>query len=521
MSLRAMPSPVLVQRHGADVSWPTRNKFLNGPFTPWAEESAGYDLEVVSGQIPADLNGALFRIASNPRFQPRDIERYHWWEGDGGVAGIYLRDGRAAFRMRWVETDSMKFEMVNGEAVYSGFVNGSPAGLLPEGAPPAKSVANTNVGIFGDHLLAYFEGGLPYALDPAGLGTLGTHDFYGGIDVLCTAHYKIDPATGDMLFFAALGPQVIWYRADVTTGQVVDKHVIETGLPVMIHDFTVSQHYAAFLITPTMLRFDLLAQGLPGVVWDEAALPHGSQVILMNRDTHQVTRHEIGGMFAPTHYYNAYEEGDDVVIDTHRIARLGNPADSAIPLSSHEWFPPAHPWQLRVNTGTGRVIQRPISGLAGEFARINDAYVGVRHRYGYFVTTRGLSDDIMTDGLAKHDYGKDATVVVDGPDFLTSPSEPTFVPRSSAQTEDDGYLLTLWWNRETGLSELLIHNAADLTRHPVARVKLPARVPFGFHGNWADAAVLDRAIAASAAARGEGSSQCACASQAAGHGDPR
>jgi carotenoid cleavage dioxygenase-like enzyme len=59
-------------------------------------------------------------------------------------------------------------------------------------------------------------------------------------------------------------------------------------------------------------------------------------------------------MFAPTHYYNAYDDGDEVVIDTHRIDRLGNPAGQG-PVSSHEWFPPAYPWQLRVNTVTGKV----------------------------------------------------------------------------------------------------------------------------------------------------------------------
>jgi len=48
---------------------------------------------------------------------------------------------------------------------------------------------------------------------------------------------------------------------------------------------------------------------------------------------------------------------------------------------------------------------------------------------------------------------------------------------------------------------------ADM-RWPAARVRLPARVPSGFHGNWADAAALDRATAASrtavSTARGEG-----------------
>ncbi|GAA3918257.1 hypothetical protein GCM10023084_81110 [Streptomyces lacrimifluminis] len=81
-------------------------------------------------------------------------------------------------------------------------------------------------------------------------------------------------------------------------------------------------------------------------------------------------------------------------------------------------------------------------------------------------------------------------------DGLTSPSEPAFVARENACGEDDGYLLSLWWNWATGLSELLIHDAADLRRTPLCRVKLPTRVPFGFHGSWADHQTLDRAVAA-------------------------
>jgi hypothetical protein len=50
--------------------------------------------------------------------------------------------------------------------------------------------------------------------------TIGTYDFHGGIDVLCISHYKTDPDTGGMLFFAAAGPVVTWYRADVKTAEI-------------------------------------------------------------------------------------------------------------------------------------------------------------------------------------------------------------------------------------------------------------------------------------------------------------
>ncbi|WP_034213469.1 carotenoid oxygenase family protein [Actinoplanes subtropicus] len=476
--------------------WPTANKFLNGPFAPWAAEDDAYDLDV-AGQIPADLAGALFRVSANPRFQPRNTDRYHWWEGDGMVCGVYLRDGKAAYRSRWVETASMRVEVGAGEAIYSGFVNGGTAGRLPEGAPPAKNVANTNVGLFDDHLIVYYEGGLPHHLHPETLETLGTYNFHGGIDVLCTAHFKIDPDSGDMLFFAATGPVVTWYRADAKTGHVIDSHAVDIGVPVLMHDFAMSETYAIFFVTPAQFRLDLVGQGRPGVVWDESATPDGVRIVLLDRRTHQVTWHDVGGQFANTHFFNAYEQAGELIIDGHRITRLGTPTGRLdAPLGSHEWFPPALPYRWRIDLRTGRASEEPVSGIAGEFPRINDAYTGRRHRYGYFVTTRGLAADTMTDGLARHDYLLDTTTVVEGPDGLTNPSEPVFVARAAARAEEDGYLLTIWWNRATDRSELLIHDAADLRREPLARVKLPARIPFGFHGNWADRAALEAAVAA-------------------------
>lgn len=488
-----LPTP---RRPEDAAGWAPGNKFLDGPFTPWTEEDAAYDLEV-EGRIPEDLAGALFRISSNPRFQPRDPERYHWWEGDGMVCGIYLRDGRAAYRTRWVMTDSMKFEVEQGHAVYSGFANGGSTAPLPKGAPPAKNVANTNVGIFDDHLLVYYEGGLPYAMHPETLETYGSYDFHGGVDVLCTAHYKTDPATGDMLFFAATGPIITWYRADVKTGQVVDSHSFGIKVPVLMHDFAVTENHAIFFVTPAQFRLDHIMRGEPGVVWDEESLPHGVQIVLMNRSTHKVTWHDVGGHWANTHFYNAYERDGQVVVDGHRITRLGTPADRLdTPVTSHSWFPPSLPHRWRVDLATGRASEEMLSGLAGEFPRINDAYTGLEHRYGYFVTTRSLAADTMSDGLAKHDFLRGTTSVVEGPAGLTNPGEPVFVARENASAEDDGYLLSLWWNRLTGLSELLVHDAADLVRTPLARVRLPSRVPFGFHGNWADRVTLDRAVAA-------------------------
>ena len=59
-----------------------------------------------------------------------------------------------------------------------------------------------------------------------------------------------------------------------------------------------------------------------------------------------------------------------------------------------------------------------------------------------------------------------------------------FVPRSEDAAEDDGWVMSLVYDRTTDRSDLVILDAQDFSGEPVARVHLPQRVPYGFHGNW-------------------------------------
>jgi carotenoid cleavage dioxygenase len=63
-------------------------------------------------------------------------------------------------------------------------------------------------------------------------------------------------------------------------------------------------------------------------------------------------------------------------------------------------------------------------------------------------------------------------------------AEPVFVPSENPTSEDEGYLLSFVYNQAEDKSDLIVLNAQDLRSGPVARIKLPQRVPYGFHGNW-------------------------------------
>lgn len=480
--------------------WDPNNMFLNGPYAPWREEGVAFDLEI-EGELPTELNGALFRTSASQHYRPVDTTRHHWFDSDGMVYAVYLREGRATFRIRYVATDALKLEMKEGRAIFSSNINGGKPPAVPPGAPPAKNPANTNVTLFDNRLLV-FSSDLPHELRPDTLETVGRYDFNGGLTsgpgpLPLTPHFKIDPDNGDMLLFASLGSEVTWYRAD-RDGNLLDVHKFDVGVPTFLHDYTVTDDYAIFLVNPTMIRFENAMTGQPSTVWEPETLG-ASRFAVLHRRSGEVHWFETAGPFTQTHFLNAYQEGSKVIVDGHRTDKLGITWDE-IKNPTHggdwnQWFTDmvASPWRWELDLATGRFAEQQITDVLGEFPRINDQHTGRAHRFGYYATTRG-ADRWFTDGLAKHDFAQDRTELQTLDGSLTAPNEPTFVPREGATAEDDGWVLSTWYDPAVDRSEVIVQHAQDFTGAPIARIKLNHRVPIGFHGNWAPALDLDRAV---------------------------
>ncbi|MER7930113.1 carotenoid oxygenase family protein [Streptomyces sp. NPDC096057] len=474
--------------------WDSDNMFLNGPYAPWREEGEAFDLEI-EGRLPDELRGALYRVSANPWYRPEDPSRYHWFEGDGMVHALFLRDGRATYRNRYVETDGLKKEREQGRALFGGFMNGRDAPLPPGTFP--KNPANTNVTLLDNRLLVFCEADVPHELRPDTLETVNQrYDFGGAITGPLTAHHKVDPANGDILTFGNMDGTVTWYRAD-RHGTVLDQHTVDLGVPTFTHDYVVTTDYAVFLVNPAMVRFENVIKGLPSTVWEPDTLETCRWAVL-HRRTGEVTWIEAPDAFTQTHFLNAYQDGTKIVIDGHRVDRFGATLkELASPPPGGDWnwwFKQmiATPWRWELDLATGKTKDSQVTDILGEFPRINDQRTGLSHRYGYYVTTRGAGD-WFTDGLAKHDYltGETSMQTIDG---LTSPNEPEFVPRPAATAEDDGWLLSTWWDPATDRSEIIVQEAQDFTAAPVARIKLNHRIPLTVHGSWSDAAELDAAL---------------------------
>ncbi len=449
------------------------SRYLTDNFAPVTEEVTAYDLPVI-GELPADLNGRYLRNGPNP-FEDVDPAAHHWFLGDGMVHGIRLREGRAEwYRNRYVGGTAIR--AVRGQPDLSGpDFNGSGRG------------PNTNVGGFAGTTWAMVEaGGTPVTLTYE-LESIARDDFGGTLPGAFTAHPKVDPDTGEMHAVVYAWPQWLDHVQYVVVG--VDgkvRRTVDIPLPgmSMIHDMSLTQRYAVVYDMPVTVDLDRAFAGdsFP-FGWNP---DYGSRLGLLPRegDAADIVWVEapLGYVFHPMNAYDVEGGVDDgkVVIDVCVYDRMFM-NDLRGPFG--DCFARLERWTLDPRTRTTSTVV--IDDARSEFPRHRGSLTAKPYRYGYCAspgdepTWPTFKYDLQTGSKQVFDHGAGRAA-----------GEPVFVSRQGSQVEDDGWLVTFVHDATTGGAEFVVLDAQDLARGYVARVPLPQRVPFGFHGNW----VSDRSV---------------------------
>ena len=437
--------------------------FLRDNFAPVFDEVEVTKLEVI-GAIPPSLDGLYVRNGPNPP----NGKSPHWFFGNGMLHGLQISNGKADwYRNRYVRTP--KFENPDAPAM-PGFMDRT------------ASAANTHVISHAGRILALEEGHFPWQVDER-LETVGVHDFNGRLTTAMTAHPKICPQTGEMMFFGygQLAPYLTYHRVDAS-GVLVQSTEIAVPGPTMMHDFNITRNYAIFMDLPVVFDMELAMQGTMPFRWDDG---YGARLGVMARDgsSTDVTWFDVEPCYV-FHPMNAYERagrnGPEIVLDVARFKymwRKGSEEFDNVAL--------LHRWVLNLATGTSK--EEPLDDRPAEFARVADDVIGLPNRFGYMAATQpGNGDSLFSTELFKYDLG-DGSKEVHNFGVGRRPSEAVFAPDLAAgpsRAEDDGWVLTYVHDAATDESELAIVDAKDFTAPPVARIKTGRRVPFGFHGSW-------------------------------------
>ncbi|MGG1947378.1 carotenoid oxygenase family protein [Trinickia sp. NRRL B-1857] len=430
-----------------------------GALAPVANEVEHLALRV-TGTLPDDLDGMLVRNGPNPltgRFEGEGI--LSWWPEAAMLHGVSFESGAAiAYRNKWLRTQ--RWARVHEP---------QSASSLPDTNP------NVNVIRHADETLALAEGGLPLAISPA-LETIGQPSRHPFAATGMTAHPKIDQDTGELVMFHAdWKPPFLRYGvADAEGATRVD---IEIALerPSMIHDIAITQTHSIVLDLNVGYDFSMLKRGhrMP-LRWDEG---RRARLGVVPRHGGEVRWFDVSPCFIQ-HVVNAYDEaGTTIVLDAVRypwFLRLTPSGDA------FEENPLGTLYRYRIDLASGHVQEQTVDALGIELPRINERMTGRPYRYFYAVEQ---PSPVEMRGIVRYDWQSGSYERYALPPGDQN-SEPIFVARRGAQTEDDGWLLSCVYRQATATSDVVVLDAQDIAAGPVATVHLPVRVPAGFHGQW-------------------------------------
>ncbi|MEH2305721.1 carotenoid oxygenase family protein [Nostoc sp.] len=450
------------------------NPYLDRNFAPIREEITTDKLPVI-GELPLDLSGMFVRNGPNPQWTP--IGQYHWFDGDGMLHGVQISNGVATYRNRYVQTAGWKKEREAGEALWSGLLE-PPRMDNPHG--PRKNTANTALVWHAGQMLALNESGKPHAIKLPELETIGEYSYNGKLISAFTAHPKVDPVTGEMIFFgySLFTPPYLQYSVVSAQGELLRTVPIDLSIGVMMHDFAITENYTIFMDLPLTFSAERSQRGEP-VMMFERDRPSRFGILPRHGDNSNIRWFESPSCYV-FHTLNAYEDGDEVVLIACRMSSTTVLISDDSQPDPEGNIPRLYRWRFNLSTGTVR--EEMLDDVASEFPRVNENLLGRQTRYGYSNKMANSSLPLF-EGIIKYDLNSGNSQTHEFGQGRYG-GEAVFAPRPGAIAEDDGWLVTFVHDENSNTSELVVVNAQDVTAEPVARVIIPQRVPYGFHGAW-------------------------------------
>ncbi|CAM6100383.1 unnamed protein product [Calypogeia fissa] len=500
--LDALENAVIRAFEGADNE---KNYFLQGNYAP-VEEFGPEPVLSVTGHVPECLNGAYLRVGPNPMFEP--FAKYHWFDGDGMLHGLRIKDGKATYTCRYVRTARLEQEEFWGapKFVKVGDLEGKRglAHILLYGlrvifglvdVSSGQGTANTSLVYHDGKLLVLSEQDMPYVmrvLEDGDFETVSRLDYDKKLDHYFTAHPKIDPVTGEMFAF---GYQV--FRAPYATYRVISKDgvmgdavPITVSGPAMMHDWAITENFAIFIDSPLHFSFKGMLDDQSVFTFDNTKPIRVGVLPRYAKDDSQMRWFECANGFL-VHTANAWEEGDEVVL----VACLG--VKSYLQLFSKYEKEKCQATtkdlrEYRFNLKNGQAQERLLGDLNTDFPTINADYVGRKNK---FIFSCIFEDTTLITGIVKYDLTLEPKLGKSKPEIGGNiagvfwhgsgryGSEPLQVPKNPGKKgcEDDVYLLSFVHDENTGKSEVVVIDGKTMSSNPVVVIEMPSRVPYGFH----------------------------------------
>ena len=459
-----------------------------------------YEITEIEGKIPPELSGTLFRNGPG-LLDIGGSAIYHPFDGDGMISAFSFRNGKAYYRNRFVRTEAYLQEQQAGKILYRGvFGTQKPGGWFNNAFDTKlKNIANTGVIYWGEKLLALWEAAEPHRLDPKTLDTLGK-DYLDGVlesgdafsahpwvdpscemdgGAPCLVNFRVDPGLSSKITLFEFAPD----------GKLLRRHAHSIPGFSFIHDFIITPQYAIFFQNPVKfnpLPFVFGIRGAGECVEFQPEQP--TNVVLIPRDpkNKEIRTFKVKSGFV-FHHANAFEQGNKIYIDSITYETLPQvKPDTNYKEVDFDSLDPGQLWRFTLNLENGAVERQMLESRCCEFPTHNPSKVGRDYRYLYIGAAANdtgsnaplqaiLKLDLQTGKRQLHSFAPSGYV-----------SEPIFVPKPNAESEDAAWILTVVYDSDKHRSSLAILDGENLAGEAIALLHLKHHIPYGLHGSWCE-----------------------------------
>jgi len=321
------------------------------------------------------------------------------------------------------------------------------------------------------------------------------------LKVPLSAHPKTDRKTGETFWHSYTpgggpdGKSFCSYTRFDKAGKLQEHFTLNFSSAGFNHDEILTENF--FVVMDPSIRFSPDGIITGSLFRYDANYKTQLAVIPRSATSEQDVKYfELANSTGWVHPFGGWEEddGETLVLWAPLAMRDSNVrAGAVIEGCCDKW----HTGEIRLNmktlTSTMEIIDD--GSHQGEMSHIRQDLIGQGFvRYGF--TGTGSQEKDKTDfdfiGISKWDFKekKLAKEILYEKGWIGG--EPVVIPAStpSGDPSDDGYIAMLLHGKEE--THFALYNARTMDEEPVARLRIPARVPVGFHATWMSKDQLDR-----------------------------
>ncbi|MFW0797799.1 carotenoid oxygenase family protein [Gordonia sp. CPCC 205515] len=481
---------------------------LTGVSAPMRFEATVEDC-LVEGDIPESLRG-VFAVVGKTWKYPQPQGSFAQQSKDGMVQAYLFENGRVTYSNRWVRTPKFELEAKYHRGLFeyedawgdwrdTCMYPKSGDGRVTDGVP--SGVAGTNIfpwyGLAGGALLTANELGIvPMEMDPCTLETKGIIDWgYQLAPGLAgtpsfTAHPKWDHETGEVYGWTyGTNPDgYITMHFVQPDGRVKTRTLDEVPYAAAVHDGWLTENYLILPVTPWYADPQRpLTQDLGMHNWDPSK---PSCLVLVPRSLEGEIKYIYTDFDAEfvLHTVGAHERNGKIYLEGPLYDRPPFPLNfEDLPKGAdYPPFPAAVYGRWVLDTQLGKIVSERLDDVPCELPKMDERFYGKNFENGFYLA--GGNANLLAFNTIVHRNvvtGEQKSFTYKSADDVTV-VEPTFAPRYYGAPEGDGYLLAPAILHSERLSELLIFDTADISRGPLATVKLPFQTGWISHGHYMD-----------------------------------